>query len=184
MIKAPCAPLGSARTRLTRAVLTAPRTVYTQAANPDLYLDELVLWLALRYDIAISVPDIQQHLIEDGLTREILLNIALGRDEVLLQQWRDMLAGDDFVADGSQFICVDETSKYEHAYGKRYGPAYSGDQTELKDVLVRGDIYTLVAALSVDGWIAADVSGSKFDSNEFLEFIQEHVVCLMFPSIL
>ena len=104
MIKAPCAPLGSARTRLTRAVLTAPRTVYTQAANPDLYLDELVLWLALRYDIAISVPDIQQHLIEDGLTREILLNIALGRDEVLLQQWRDMLAGDDFVADGSQFI--------------------------------------------------------------------------------
>jgi hypothetical protein len=184
VIKTPCAPLGLTRTRLTRAVLTAPRTVYTQAANPELYLDELVLWLSLRYDIAIAVPDLQQHLTKDGLTREILLNIALERDEVLLQQWRDTLAGDDFVTDGSQFICVDETSKHKHAYGKHHGPTYSGDQTELRDVFVRGDMYTLVGALSVDGWIAADVSGSKFDSNEFLEFVQEHVVRLMFPFIL
>ena len=43
---------------------------------------------------------------------------------------------------------------------------------------------TLVAALSVDGWIAADISDSKFNSNEFLEFVQEHVVRLIFPSIL
>jgi len=150
--KAPCAPLGPAGTRLTRAVLTAPHTVYTQAANPDLYLDELVLWLALHYDIVISVPALQQHLTEACLTREILLNIALERDEVLLQQWRDTLAGDDFLADGSQFICVDETSKFENAYGKRYGPTHSGDQaTELKDFFVRGDMYTLVVALSVDG---------------------------------
>jgi hypothetical protein len=42
--KAPCAPLGPARTRLTRVVLTASHSVYTQAAtDPDHYLDELVL---------------------------------------------------------------------------------------------------------------------------------------------
>jgi hypothetical protein len=179
--KAPCAPLGPARTRLTRVVLTASHSVYTQAANPELYLDELVLWLALRHDISISVPALQQHLTEAGLTREILLNIALERDEVLLQQWRDMLAGDDFLADGSQFICVDETSKNEHMYARHHGRAYSGDQTELRDVFLHGDRYSLVAALSVDGYIAADVSGSKLDSNEFLEFVQEHVVRLIFP---
>ena len=87
-------------------------------------------------------------------------------------------------SDASQFICVDEISKHGYAYGKSYGLTYSGDQTELKDVFACGDMYTLVAALSVDGWIAADVSGSKFDSNEFLEFVQEHVVCLILPFIL
>lgn len=78
-------------------VLTASHTVYAQAANPDLYLDELVFWLAFRYDIAISVPALQQHLIEAGLIREIFFKIALERDEVLVQQWRDALAGDDFL---------------------------------------------------------------------------------------
>ena len=110
-----------------------------------------MLWLSLRYDIAISVPALQINLIEAGLTREILLNIAHERDEVLLQQWRDALAGDDFLADGSQFICVDESSRHEHAYGKRCGLTYSGDQTELKDVFVCGDIYTRGGAFC--GWM-------------------------------
>ena len=84
--KLPSTPLRYARNRLIRAVLTASRTVYTSTADPDLYLDELVLWLALRHDIAISVPALQEILTEAGLTREILLSIALERDEVLSQQ--------------------------------------------------------------------------------------------------
>jgi len=71
----PSAPLELARIRLTHAVLTASRTVYTQAAaDPDLYLYELVLWLALCQDIIISDPALQQYLTEAGLTREILIS--------------------------------------------------------------------------------------------------------------
>jgi len=40
---------------------------------------------------------------------------------------------------------------------------------------------TLVAALSVDGYITADVSGSNFDFDEFLEFVQDHALRFMFP---
>jgi len=175
--KPPSALHGLARI-LTCAVLTAVHTLYT--TDPDLYLDELVLWLAIHHDIAISVSALQQNLTKAGLTRKILHKIALERDEVLRQQWSDMQASDNFLADGSQFICLDETSKNEHTYARRYGRAYSGDRAELKDVFVHGDRYSLVAALTVDGYIAAHAVPGSFDSIDFLEFVQEQVVWLLF----
>jgi hypothetical protein len=126
---------------LTRAVLTAVHTIYE--SDPDLYLDELVLWLALHHDIVISVSALQENLQKARLTRKLLHKIAVERDEELRQQWRNMIAGDDFLADGSQFICLDETSKNERTYARRYGRALSGERAELKDVFVRGDRYSL-----------------------------------------
>jgi len=159
---------------LTRAVLTAVQTLYESDA--DLSLDELVLWLALHHNIAISISALQENLQKAGLTRKLLHKIAVERDEELRQQWKDMLAGDDFLGDGLQFICVDETSKNERTYARRYGRAFSGERAELKDVFVRGDRYSLVTALSVEGYIAVEVVPGSFDSMDFLEFIQEQVV--------
>ena len=87
-----------------------------------------------------------------------------------------MQGSEDFLQDGSQFVCVDETSKNEQTFARKYGCAYSGERTELKDVFVRGDRYLLVIALTVDGYIASDVVPGSFNSMDFLEFIQEKVV--------
>jgi hypothetical protein len=93
----------------------------------------------------------------------------------------ESLAGDDFLADESQFMCLDETNKNEHTHARRYGHVYSGDQMELKDVFVRGDRHSLVAALSVDGYIAAEVFGSKFDFDEFSES-SRNALCVVYFS--
>ncbi|KAF8234211.1 hypothetical protein L208DRAFT_1550679 [Tricholoma matsutake] len=66
---------------ITRAVLTAVHTLYEQ--DSDLYLDELVLWLAIHHDIVISVSALHENLKEAGLTQQILHKIALERDEEL-----------------------------------------------------------------------------------------------------
>ena len=87
-----------------------------------------------------------------------------------------MLVGDDFFGDVLQFICIDETSKNECTYAWQYGWAFSGEQAELKDVFVHGGQYSLVAVLSVEGYIAVEVVPGSFDSIDFLEFIQEQVV--------
>jgi len=79
-----------------------------------------------------------------------------------------MLAGDDFFGDGLPFICIDETSKNECTYARRYGRAFSGERAELKDVFVHGDRYLLVAALSVEGYTAVEVVPGSFDSMDFL----------------
>ncbi|KAF8225004.1 hypothetical protein L208DRAFT_1154692, partial [Tricholoma matsutake] len=53
------APYGPTR-RLTRAVLMAVHTIYEQES--DLYLDELVLWLAINHNIIISVSALHENL--------------------------------------------------------------------------------------------------------------------------
>ena len=159
---------------ITRAILTAVQTLYE--AESDLYLDELVLWLAVEHDIAISKSALHSTLKSVGLTRKFLHKIAIERDEELREQWRELQASEYFIDDGSQFVCVDETSKNELTFARKYGRAYSGERAELKDVFVRGDRYSLVAALTVDGYIASHVIPGSFDSMDFLEFIQEEVV--------
>ncbi|KAF8234156.1 hypothetical protein L208DRAFT_1195996, partial [Tricholoma matsutake] len=59
---APYGPTG----RLTRAVLMAVHTIYEQES--DLYLDKLVLWLAINHDIIISVSVLHENLKKSGLT--------------------------------------------------------------------------------------------------------------------
>jgi len=49
---------------------------------------------------------------------------------------RDMQASKDFLPDGSQFVCLSETSKNELTYARKYGRAYSGDRAELRDVVI------------------------------------------------
>ena len=57
----------------------------------------------------------------------------------------------------SEFICLDETSKNEHSYARRYGLAPAGQRAELKDVFVHGDRYSLLAAMTIDGYLATRV---------------------------
>lgn len=171
------APKGPDRI-ITQAVLTAVQTLHV--AESDLYLDELVVWLAAEHDIMISVSGLHLALKNAGLTRKLLHKIAIERDEELQAQWRDMQAGDDFLHDGSQFVCVDETSKNELTYARKYGRAYSGQRAELRDVFVRGDRYLMVAALTIDGYIASQVIPGSLDSIDFLDFIQEQVVIVFF----
>ena len=51
-----------------------------------------------------------------------------------------------------------------------------GDRAELKDVFVRGDRYSLVAALTINSYFVVEAIPGSFDSMDFLEFIQEQVV--------
>jgi transposase len=175
VIRPRSAPKGPDRI-ITQAVLTAVQTLYE--TESDLYLDELVIWLAIEHDIAISVSALHLALKNAGLTRKLLHKIAIERDEELRAQWRDIQASDDFLHDGSQFVCVDETSKNELTYARKYGRAYSGMRAELKDVFVRGDRYSMVAALTIDGYIASHVIPGSLDSLDFIDFIQEQVVKL------
>jgi hypothetical protein len=167
-------PSGRSRT-ITLTVLKAIHTLYE--SEPDLYLDELVLWLGINHDIAISTLALHQNLKQAGLTRKLLHKIALERDQEIWQQWKEMQQGGDFLQDGSQIVCLDKTSKNELTWARCYGRAACGERAELTDVFIRGDWYSLLAALTIDGYIATEVVPGSFDSISFYEFVQEKVVC-------
>jgi hypothetical protein len=154
-------------------VLTAVRTIYEQ--EPDIFLDEMCTYLAIEHNLIVSSSTLSRNLIKAGLTRKRLHKLAIERDEELWDEFKEALRT-DFSGDGSEFMCLDETSKNEHTYGRRFGRAMSGEQAELKDVFVCGDRYSLVAAITTEGYIASRVVPGSFDAFEFYDFVAEDVV--------
>ena len=150
VIRLPIAPKGP-EWIITHAVLTAVHTLFE--TDSDLYLDKLVLWLAIEHNIAVSILTLHVTLKNVGLTRKLLHKIVIERDEELWEQWREMQGSEDFLQDGSQFVCVDQTSKNEQTFARKHGHAYPGEHTELKDVFVQGDRYSLVTA-----WLSTAIS--------------------------
>ncbi|KIJ18228.1 hypothetical protein PAXINDRAFT_9313 [Paxillus involutus ATCC 200175] len=148
----PPSPLQGPTQILTRALLTACEELYAQES--DLYLDKVVTWLALVHDIEISPSTLSRNLKEAGLTRKILHKLTVKRDEDRRNEWREMVVT-ELTPDGSQVICVDETSKNELTWARHYGRAMSGTRATLSDVFVWGDRYSLVATITIDGYLAA-----------------------------
>ena len=169
------------RTRiLVWATLTALHTLYEQESN--LYLDELVTFLAVEHGIIVSLSTLSQNLFEAGLTRKILHKLASECDEILQEEWKQSIHN-NFASDGSEFIFVDETSKNELVYACHYGRAMSGSHALLRDVFVWGDRYSLAAAITTGGYIATTVIPGSLDSFDFYSFIAKEVVSLFLFSI-
>ena len=169
----PPSPLIGRTCVITQAVLTAVRSIYEQ--EPDIFLDEMCTFLAIEHDLIVSPSTLSRNLIKARLTRKRLHKLAVERDEELRDEFKESLRN-DFLGDGSEFVCLDETSKNEHTYGRRFGRAMSGEQAELKDVFVRGDRYSLVTAITTEGYIASRVVPGSFYSFEFYDFVAEDVV--------
>lgn len=174
-VRRPPSPLLGRTRIITRAVFSSLHLLLKD--NPDTYLDELSYWLAVYHDIKISSSALHHTLQTAGLTRKLLHKIARERDEELRTEWRDMIR-DNFGGQGYEFIFVDETSKDDRTTARRYGYAMSGQTAELHHVFKRGTRYSVVAALSKEGYIASRVVEGSLDSFEFFDFIAEEVVSL------
>ena len=158
-----------------RAVFTAIQDIYQE--DSDLYLDELCTLLAAEHQIFVTTLTLSQTLIEAGLIRKVLHKLAIEWDEILQEDWRNGLHN-DFSGNGSEFICVDETSKNNITYACHYRCLMSGEPAILTDVFAWGDHYSLIAAITKEGYIAAHAVPGSFDAFEFFNFIAKDVVYL------
>ncbi|KAG2039026.1 hypothetical protein BDR03DRAFT_824769, partial [Suillus americanus] len=121
-----CPPLpicGQQLRILTCALMTACEALF--AEESDLYLDEVVTWLALTHNISISVSTLRHNLNEAGLTWKLLHKLAAERDEECCHKWKELMQT-NFAGDGSEFVFVDEVSKNEITWARQYGRAMAG----------------------------------------------------------
>jgi transposase len=177
----PPSPLRGRTRTITRAVLTAVQELYR--GEPDLYLDELVFWLAIHHDIVISKSALHTNLKEAGLTRKLLHKIAIERDAQLRQDYLDTING-ELEGDSDMLVFADETSKNDHTLARRYGLAAVGERAAFSDVFVRGQRWSLAAAISKTGYIATKVVPGSFDSFDIFDFVAEQVVsCLTLYNV-
>ena len=155
------------------AVLTAIREVYHNEA--DAYLDELVWWLGIHHDIAISHSTLHKNLQDAGLTQKLLHKIARECDQEMRAEYMDVIR-DCTGGQGVELVPIDEFSKNNHDTAQHYGHAHSGQCADFIDNFVCGDQYSTVAVISISGYdVVHSVLGS-FDSDQFCDFIVEQVV--------
>ncbi|KIJ06059.1 hypothetical protein PAXINDRAFT_92561, partial [Paxillus involutus ATCC 200175] len=65
--------------------------------------------------------------------------------------------------------------KNERTYARHYGRAVRGHRAHICDVFAHGDHYSLCAALTVDGYLAARAIEGSYDTEEFYDFIAEEL---------
>jgi hypothetical protein len=100
--------------------------------------------------------------------------MAVECDEQLRDEWKESPHYQTkFQGDWCKFVCVDKTSKNEKGYAWW---SLSGQPAGLSNVLVWGDRYFLVAAITTEGYIATHVVVSCLDPFDFYNFIAENMV--------
>ena len=141
--------------------------------TPDLYLDEIAEWLLLYHGLPISTAALHNNLHDLGLSRKLMQRTAAERDHELRATWmHDVLA--TYTAE--QFVVLDESSKDGRTLYRRYGRALVGSRASATAPLERGTRYSILPALTVDGYIAARAVEGSFDGLEFFDFVVEDVV--------
>ena len=104
----------------------------------------------------------------------MLHKAASERDEVAWEEFRTYI-WEHLVAE--QVICVDESSKDDHTIFQHFGCAPHGHQASIDADFIHGDYYSIVAAISVDGYLATQVVPGSVNGDEFFEFIVKDLVC-------
>jgi transposase len=144
---------------------------------PEMYLSEIQDWIALTYEVHISKSALHTNIRDAGITYKLLRRAAAERDEDFRQEWKQDV---DAHFTASQMIFVDETSKDERTIYRHYGRSITGGRATISANFVRGERYSMVAALSLDGYEAVDVVPGSVDGEGFLNFIVDDVVRRMF----
>ena len=75
-----------------------------------------------------------------------------------------------------QLIFVDETAKDERTLTRLYGYSPINTRAKKSVVFVRGTRYTILPALSLEGFIAVDIMKGSCDKERFQTFILTQVV--------
>jgi hypothetical protein len=147
----------------------------------DWYLDELVHEMEQRTGKLVSVPTLWRSLKFCGITRKKIQKAAKERNEILRGFYLYNI-GMDYNSD--QLIFIDETAKDERTLTRLYG--YSSVNTRAKKsvVFVRGKRYTILPAMSLEGFIAVDIMEGSCDKEKFRTFVLTQLVIKLYIIII
>jgi transposase len=141
--------------------------------TPTLFLDEIGEWLALYHDQPISTTALHDNLRELGLTHKILRKAAAERDDQARAEWLIHITS-NYTA--RQMVVLDESSKDGQTILRKYGRALSGEDPFLELSFDRGIRYSILPALTLDGYIAVRVVEGSIDGAEFYDFVVNDMV--------
>jgi hypothetical protein len=76
-------------------------------------------------------------------------------------------------------ITVDEWSKDDRTIFLKYGRAPHGQRATIDADFVRGERYSILAAMSVDGYVGTHAVPGSVDGDEFFDFTVNDIVSFL-----
>ncbi|CAJ0631680.1 17689_t:CDS:2 [Entrophospora sp. SA101] len=141
--------------------------------NPDFYLDELVVEMTKKSGKEVSVATLCHSLKYCGITRKKITKAAKERNE-LVRGFFILTIGSYYSPE--QLIFLDESSKDERSISCSYGYSFRNQPINQKVVFIRGKRFTILPALTLEGYIALDIMEGNCTKERFRSFILAQIV--------
>jgi len=120
---------------------------------------------------------LHEHLRDLGLTYKRLKRVAAERDDGFRADWLHNMTT-NYTAE--QLVFLDESSKDERTTLPRYGWSLSGQFPFDSVRLNRGIRYSVLPALTIDGYMTVRVIEGSIDGAEFYDFVVNDVASISF----
>ena len=148
--------------------------------KPTLYLDEIQEQLASTYHISVSLTCLIRTLRRMHYSSKAVIKAAAERDDLLRAAYMNYIAVE--VPDPSMLMFADESAVDRRATARKRGWAPLSSRCVQRHCFVRGQRYSLVPILTLDGLVTFKIFEGSVTSERFVEFLKEFVVSSLLYS--
>lgn len=146
-------------------------------AYPMLHLSELVEKVQEISGTVVSTSSICRLLASHGFTRKKVQHVALQRRiDYRASYWATIF---HFTRD--MLVWVDETGSNLKDMLRTYGYALCGERAVSRQILIRGQRVSSVAAICTDGILAVDMTMESMNGEKFYDFIRGSLIPELLP---
>lgn len=142
--------------------------------RPTLYLDEIQYNLAMTHGIAVSLATLVRTLRRMHYSNKAVTKVAHERDDLRRAAFMNRIA--EIITDPYMLMFADESAVDKRTSARRRGWAPLASRCVQRVCFVRGQRYSLLPILTLDGIITFKLFEGSVTGERFLEFLREFVV--------
>lgn len=147
-------------------------------AEPALFFEDKLHGVrAVRVEVSIST--LSRTLNRLAITHKAVTKEAMEWNEHLHATWRIVMAQ----YDARQLVFIDEAGVDYHTNIRTNGRAPLGQACVHRTNFLRGQKYSILLALSLDGILALDLSEGSVNRERFVGFLCEPLICFFFHIV-
>lgn len=158
--------------KLSNVDLTLMKALLGQ--DPTLYLDELQNELLIRRGTAVTIQTLLRSLRRLHFSRKSVSVSALERNDLDRSIYMNHFA--EVISDPAMVMFIDEAARNKKNPSRKTGWSLRGRRCTQRRFFVRGQRFSILPVLTMDGIIAHDVIPGSVTSDLFVRFLREHVV--------
>jgi transposase len=147
--------------------------------DPTLLLCEINNTLRKR-NVDVSVATVARSLARIRYTHKNVTVLAAERNELRRAAFMNHIA--EIVMNNDMLMFTDESAKDWRTVACRHGWALAGQRCLQRQPFIRGERYSILLVLTLDGFMTYDIIYGSVTSARFLQFLREFVVRLLSVS--